>query len=145
MTSYESIFLQAEAVARGWLTSASTDQELYELGIIESNLTYEVDTTDIALYYTQPGIDYTETVTVDDKVKYIVTQKWVAICGNQNIEAWTEWRRTGAPTFFKQSVVSNIGAGRFPQRLFYPSDELKRNPNFPGQKMIYDKVWWDVN
>ncbi len=36
ISSYESLFLQAEATARGWLTGSGTDQELFEAGIAES-------------------------------------------------------------------------------------------------------------
>jgi len=38
-----------------------------------------------------------------------------------------------------------LGPTIFPARLLYPSAEVTRNGNFPGQKLIYDKVWWDVN
>ncbi|MBK7039241.1 MAG: SusD/RagB family nutrient-binding outer membrane lipoprotein [Bacteroidetes bacterium] len=40
---YESLFLQAEATARGWLIGAGTDQELFEAGIAESFKAYLTD------------------------------------------------------------------------------------------------------
>ncbi|HEY1032601.1 MAG TPA: SusD/RagB family nutrient-binding outer membrane lipoprotein [Flavipsychrobacter sp.] len=67
----------------------------------------------------------------------------VSFC-NQNIEAWTEWRRTGYPDFFTLSRNSRIGS-QFPQRLPYPEAEVTRNLNFPGQKPMTEKVWWDAN
>ena len=47
--------------------------------------------------------------------------------------------------FMIPSVKSIIGLGKWPNRMFYPSTELTRNPNVPSQHLIYDKVWWDVN
>jgi hypothetical protein len=67
------------------------------------------------------------------------------MCGNQNLEAWIEWRRTGFPDFFIQSKTSILGSGKFPRRLLYPSDEITSNSNFPGQKLLTDKVWWDAH
>lgn len=98
------------------------------------------------LYGVDPAYwsQYPATGSVQDKVKFIITQKWFAMCGNQGFEAWTEWRRTGYPTFFTISVNSIIGA-KFPRALFYPDAEVQRNRNFPGQRVITDKVWWDVH
>lgn len=79
-----------------------------------------------------------------DQLKFIITQKWYCMCGNQSLEAWTEWRRTGYPTFFTHSVNSVIGTN-FPQRFPYPDGEVSNNLNFPGQKTVTEKVWWDVN
>lgn len=81
---------------------------------------------------------------VEERIEFIITQKWFSMCGNQNIEAWTEWRRTGYPSFFVVSVNSRIG-NNFPQRFLYPDDEVSNNANFPGQKTVTDKVWWDIN
>lgn len=43
LSSYESLFLQAEATARGWLSGTATDQELFEEGIAESFRAYVTD------------------------------------------------------------------------------------------------------
>lgn len=83
--------------------------------------------------------------TNQQKLQHIITQKWFSMCGNQSIEAWTEWRRTGYPDFFKVSVASRIAAGAFPVRFPYPDGEASNNLNFPGQKLVKDKVWWDAN
>jgi len=80
-----------------------------------------------------------------DKLKYISTQKWFSMCGNQSIEAWTEWRRTGYPNFFVVSVASRIAPGAFPRRFLYPDREATNNLNFPGQSAITKSVWWDMH
>jgi len=97
-----------------------------------------------ATFYSDSVAPYPETATVEQQIKAIITQKWFAMDGNQNIEAWTEWRRTGYPDFFTISRASRIG-NQYPVRLPYPETELTRNLNFPGQKNITDRVWWDVN
>jgi hypothetical protein len=143
MTGYESFFLQAEAAARGWLTSAGSAQSLYEAGITENFASYGLPDTAASAYFTQPAIAF-PAGPVEDQVKAIITQKWIAMCGNQNDEAWIEWRRTNYPDFFTISVESLIG-NSFPERMLYPSGEVSNNGSFPGQKPITLKVWWDVN
>jgi len=138
MSSYESYFLQAEAVARGWMTGDATT--LYQKGI----------TASFTAYNAVPGTYITTQVaafpaTKAAQIGAIITQKYFAMACNQGFEAWTEWRRTGYPTFFVTPVVSSLPAGTFPARFLYPNTELTRNPNFPGAKLITDKVWWDVN
>lgn len=143
MTGYESLFLQAEAVARGWMTG--NEQQLYEDAITASFVSYGFVATDAQTYFTQAAIAYPTAGTLAQKEEAIITQKWISMDGNQNDEAWIEWRRTTYPNFFTISANSILGPGRFPERFFYPSVEVTRNANFPGQHLIYDKVWWDVN
>jgi hypothetical protein len=139
MSAAESYFLQAEAAARNWL--AGDVRALYEDGISASFASYNVT----------PGTYITTAVAafpatgLEAQLEAIITQKYFAMNGNQGFEAWSEWRRTGYPDFFVRSVESSLPAGQFPQRFLYPNTELTRNPNFPGAKIVTDKVWWDVN
>lgn len=143
MTSYESLFLQAEAAARGWI--AGDAEELFQMGIMLNMGEYGIDEADATDYMDNAyWAQYPSGGTVQDQIKHIITQKWFSMCGNQGIEAWSEWRRTGYPDFFTISRGSRIG-NQFPMRLPYPDDESSNNLNFPGQKLITDKVWWDVN
>ncbi|HEV7230737.1 MAG TPA: SusD/RagB family nutrient-binding outer membrane lipoprotein [Bacteroidia bacterium] len=144
MSDNESYFLQAEAAARGWL-NAGQQQFFYESGIRASYADYGIADSSATKYIAQPAIAYPLAGTFHDQLQAIITQKWISMCGNQGDEAWIEWRRTTFPSFFTQSMVSNIGSGRFPRILLYPSTEVTRNPNMPGQHFIYDKVWWDIN
>ncbi|MEC5142414.1 SusD/RagB family nutrient-binding outer membrane lipoprotein [Chitinophaga sp. 212800010-3] len=141
MTDYEANFLQAEAIARGWLPGSA--QALYNQGITNNFQAYGIDTTTAPAYYTQPDVAYPTGTAVETQVQAIITQKWAAMCGNETIEAWTEWRRTGYPSFFTISQASVIGAGRWPGIFLYPSSELTRNPNAPKTNhLVYEKVWW---
>jgi hypothetical protein len=143
ISATESYFLQAEAVARGWATGSLTT--LYEAGITASftatgagDATTYINTAPDAL----PAL--TAAVSVNDKVKAIITQKYYAMCGFQGFEAWTEWRRTGYPTFFVTSAGSTIAAGEFPLRMLYPNSELTSNLNYPGTVLINVPVWWGL-
>ena len=144
LTSYESYFLQAEAAARGW--APGNAKTLFESGIEANFDAYGLTPAQATTYITTArwGI-YPAAGTVQQQIRHIITQKWFSMNGNQGFEAWTEWRRTGYPDFLVQSATSILGPGRFPVRFFYPDAEFSRNANFPGQKLIYDRVYWDVN
>jgi hypothetical protein len=154
----ESEFLQAEAIARGWMTGE--DKMHYENGVYAGMNDY------LTLIYTEITEEHFDTTgygSVDGyiqdllvnwipyptdpakKVQAIIEQKWAAMSGNQGFEAWTEWRRTGYPDFFTPSVASLAGPGVWPVRMLYPTDEITLNANFPGTKKISDKMWWDAN
>jgi len=137
ISAAESYFLQAEAAARGWLGGNAL--ALYQQGITASFTSYTIT----------PGTYITDVVAQwpadrTAQIKAIITQKYFAMCGNQGFEAWTEWRRTGYPDFFVRSEASNLGNGLYPERMLYPNTEITRNSNFPGLKVVTERVWWDV-
>lgn len=142
ISASESSFLQAEAVVKGWGTGNA--EALYKAGITSS---FEAtgNTADAANYIAKaPDAKDFAIKSATDKVKAIITQKYYAMCGFQGFEAWTEWRRTGYPTFFVTSAASTLGAGRMPLRLPYALSEATTNSNYPGNIVIYTPVWWDV-
>lgn len=143
VSASETYFLLSEAAARGWI--ADDAQALYEAGITSSFLKWGLAETDASTYYAQSQIAFPSAGTQDDKVKAIVTEKWVAMCSNQSTEGWNEWRRTGYPDFFIVSLTSLITPGTFPERLPYPNSEIQTNQNTPPQPDITAKVWWDIN
>lgn len=155
LTSAESYFLQSEAVARGWVSAGATDEALFQNGI-RSSFSYYA--SQLGQVYPS-GTAYSDYIsfggywtvfpnggTLEEKIRFIITQKWFAMCGNQSFEAWTEWRRTGYPDFFVQPLNSVLGT-EFPQRLLYPVSESTSNGSFPagGVVPVTTKVWWDVN
>jgi Starch-binding associating with outer membrane len=138
----ESYFLQAEAAARGWGTGDAA--QLYDDGVVLSFLSWNLSFAQAATYAAQAAVQFPVAGTAEQKIKAIIFQKWTSMCGSQNVESWTEWRRTGYPDIFTISTTSNIG-NKFPARLLYPDSEITSNPNTPAQKTVTDKVWWDVN
>lgn len=154
LSDYESYFLMAEATERGWLNVGATSEDLYNWGIQLSYLALELpaDETDptsaYSVYIAQPDVDF---ASQSDKLEAIFFQKWYAMCGTQNFEAWTEGRRTGYleqnmgntladNKFFTRSL--NAGGMGVPNRILYPNAEITRNSNFPGQKPLDTKLWW---
>lgn len=161
LTSYESSFLQAEALARGWApaTMANEDSVMFATGILQNFNSYATEIADATgnpvdtsiKYYMGDGASipavywatYPVTGTTTDKLRHIITQKWFSMCGTQGYEAWTELRRTGYPDFLQRSVNSQIGT-EIPRRFKYPTSESTRNTNFPGLKLTTQKVWWNL-
>lgn len=138
----ESFFLQAEAVVRGWLTGSAVT--LFQSGITASFTTYNLAAAAPAYIATAPDAQWPATNLGDTaQIKAIIVQKYYAMNGNQTFEAWTEWRRTGYPSFFVVSQVGALGAGKFPLRLPYPNTELTTNGKFPGSVTLDVPVWWD--
>jgi hypothetical protein len=141
ISASESYFLQAEAVVRGWLDVGTPAADLFRSGIRASFTSYNAPGADTYIA-TAPAAQWPGGT--EDQIKAIITQKWVAMTGNQGFEAWTEWRRTGYPDFLIVSRATSLGDDRMPARILYPSSEVTRNENFPGVKEIYERVWWDV-
>ena len=146
ITASESDFLQAEAIVRGYLPgSASTS---YYAGIQASWNSWPQASAAIGglgAYEAQSAVSFAAASGLQAQVQLIITQKWVSMCGNQNFEAWCEWRRTGFPNFFTPSLSSLLSPGQWPLRTVYPSVELNENTNFPGEVPIYTPVWWGLN
>jgi hypothetical protein len=143
LSAAESYFLQAEAVARGWATGNVT--ALYTQGIQASFAATNAGDPTTYITTAPDGLPaLAAATTVNDKVKAIITQKYYAMCGFQGFEAWTEWRRTGYPTFFVTSAATTIAPGQMPLRMLYPNTELTSNLNYPGTIPIYTHVWWGL-
>jgi hypothetical protein len=142
ISAAESYFLQAEAVARGW--APGDVNALFKAGIKASFDALGLSAADYDTYITTAP-DAQLPADVNGRVKAIITQKYYAMNGFQGFEAWTEWRRTGYPNFLVKSQASTLGTNDLPARLLYPDTEITRNANFPGLKLITEKVWWDKN
>jgi hypothetical protein len=139
MSASESFFLQAEAKARTWMTGdAQTD---YEDAVVESFTYYGFTVDPLVLFAAAP---YMYEVAPADQIKQIAIQKWVSMCGNQNIESWIETRRSNQPAM-TPSLASFLLAGQLPARIPYVNGEAAANTSFPGQKPITTKMWWDNN
>ena len=139
MSNWESYFLQAEAIARGWLGGTATT--MYSNGIRESHLYHgftAADATAVAGLHPLSG-------SADAQAGLIMSQKWMAMNGTQCFEAYTELRRFAYalpyPTF-PASAVSVYGAGFMPYRFPLPESEVSTNPNTPTTKVVHTKMWF---
>lgn len=136
----EVLFLQAEAVERGWI--AGDAAALYRQAIEASMQRLGVAQAEIDAYLAQPEVAYAG-------LPSIGLQKWIALYGN-GPEAYAEWRRTGYPVLVAGPDALNGGA--IPVRLPYPESEARRNGENldeaiarQGGDGLSDPVWWDVN
>ncbi|MEL7118350.1 MAG: SusD/RagB family nutrient-binding outer membrane lipoprotein [Bacteroidota bacterium] len=137
ITGHESLFLQAEAMERGWMSGDA--KSAYDIAM------------DAAFFFAggndPSGLIADGAAYAYDGLESIHLQKWLSMAGTQCVEGWAEWRRTDIPRL-EQSVegtAANLGGSTFPRRAFYPVVELANNPNAPANTNIGDPVWWDVN
>jgi hypothetical protein len=166
LTSWESDFLQAEVAARGWGGASGDDQAFFYKGIQDNFSYYSKQIADVYGTSATSSVDsdylsgyllngtttgtpgywtiYPATGTTEQKLRFIITQKWFAMCGNQGFEAWTEWRRTGYPDFVTAIQSLSAGSQPKPKRFLYPTTESTTNTSYPGFKQITEKVWWDI-
>jgi hypothetical protein len=129
-SSYESDFLQAEAAARGWISGSATT--LYNAGITASF--NDLGATGATAYEAQTSVTYPTTAgtgltLLQTQVKAIITQKYIALNGFFNLEAYNEWRRTGYPVFPQNPASADQGAlsPTLPTRIPYPYSEFTTN------------------
>ncbi len=102
-----------------------------------------------------------------NKLKLIGMQKWVALFYMDNMEAWSEIRRTGYPELSSHTAKeiyddpsiytpgnlilnyrsSLIDQSSLMKRMYYPLTARTLNDNTPDASGYYgsDPVWWDVN
>lgn len=137
MGAYESLFLQAEAAQRGWISASA--EELYQAAIRESFVYMDADLAALPAYLEQASVKF------DDTVERIIEQKWLALIGTSSIEAWNDYRRTGLPEI-PNSLQAPTANAR-PLRMMYPETERMTNneeASKQGNDQITEaKVWWD--
>lgn len=119
----ESKFLQAEAVQRGFLTTGVA-QTLFNEGV-QASFTYLGAT--IGTYATQietvPNFGWAAST---DKIRAILTQKWIALSGIHGVENYINYTRTGFPVIPGSINGFNLQPSR-PKRLIYPLSEYNAN------------------
>jgi hypothetical protein len=147
-TSYESYFLQAEAVARGYISGDAAT--LYNAGITASFTYLGLTTAQATAYEKTTAVAYPTGGTVDAQVKAIIYQKYISLALMFSNEAYAEFRRTGYPVL-PQNPASADGAAvsqTLPRRLPYPLSELTNNgTNLASEGTINvftSKVFWDT-
>jgi hypothetical protein len=146
-TSFESMFLEAEAIARGWMTGNA--QNATSAAIKESFAWLAVPSADSAAtaYMTNnPIANWANAgTTVATQAKFIAYQKYIALCGTDPVEAWSDLRRLNMiPNSLYTS--KNAGSNALPIRLLYPSSETSTNAaNVKAEGTISQftsKIFW---
>jgi hypothetical protein len=118
----QSFFMQAEAAQRGMLTGDVAT--LFRQGVEESfrylGLPNALSAADAWIAgSTDPGVNIAVS---GNWLATILNQKWVAECGLDGLEAYSDYRRTGLPALY------SANASLVPQqRLLYPETEYTLN------------------
>lgn len=127
--SFESMFLQAEAIVRGWMPGDA--KSAYEAAVLESFVWLGVPDAEHAdsVYMANSSIANWDDAgsTVASKVNFIVFQKYIADCCIDPLESWADERRLHflPPGFI--SANTNKISGTLPVRLLYPQTEYTTN------------------
>ncbi|MBK8044695.1 MAG: SusD/RagB family nutrient-binding outer membrane lipoprotein [Haliscomenobacter sp.] len=153
MTSVESMFLQAEAIQRGWL--AGDKEAAYKAAVKESFRWLNVDKSQSAAdaafekWYAQEdelnnvNVSYTDAT---DKLKVVLFQKYMALNGTLPLETWTDYRRNGAYPAVPLSINTSRTSPIIPVRFLYPQREYDLNEaNVVANGTISQftsKIWW---
>jgi hypothetical protein len=131
VTYSEALFIQAEAAWRA--QNKDLAAKAYNAAVKAS--IKSVTKADASIEYIAAEASETETTITLQK---IMEQKYLAMF--VNIEAWTDWRRTGYPALTSNPNASIKG---IPRRLPTVIDERKYNPNAIVVEDILQPVWWD--
>ena len=152
MSAAESYFMQAESRERYF--GGDRAKALYDQGVLAAF----AETGEDGSSFIAPGGEYEyPTGPLEEKIKAISTQKWVACAyGVHFLEGFFEKNRTGYPKTsavystdasyvageFVTSKNSVLGPGQLPKRLVFPLLETQANPNAPALVPITTPVWW---
>ena len=151
MPSYESMFLYAEAVERGWFPG--TAQTAYEDAVRESFIWLGVpDAVNSANTYmaNNADADYTQAgPTLAEKVNFINYQKYLANTMIDPVESYSDIRRLPnmMPSDDYISKASGNSHTTLPLRLPYPSSEATTNGTNLAKQGTIDiyssKLFWE--
>jgi hypothetical protein len=142
----QSLFMQAEAVQRGLLPGNFSS--LYKQAIEESFRYLGVPNAIVSAdsYISGSTNRFVNIGISTNPLQTILYQKWVAECGLDGLEAWSDYRRTGYPFI---AVPSYAAPGQpTPLRLLYPETEYTQNAaNVNAQNQaptdIYKPIFWN--
>lgn len=125
----ELLFLQAEALVR---TGASNAAQVFTKAIIASMEACGITSTQYNPYLAFNG-GLASSLTLEEKLKKVIEQKFISLYGQNPHEAWIDQRRTGYPAL---QVPSNANASLnpslvIPKRVPYPiSERTTNNTNY---------------
>ncbi|GAB4024108.1 SusD/RagB family nutrient-binding outer membrane lipoprotein [Spirosoma gilvum] len=125
LQSHESLFMQAEAAQRGWITG--DPKTLYQSAITESFINVGRTAAEATAYYSQTGVNDVNWEASPNKIEAIITQKWASENGTAPFEAWSDYRRLGLPTNVPISQDPSTTVRQIPVRLLYPTTEYSNN------------------
>jgi hypothetical protein len=152
LISYAEVeLMKAEAAVLGWISSDANAH--FTAGVtaaINAWVAFDpsfVRTADqINTYIAARGFATSNT---QNRLRLIGEEYWAATWLN-DIESWSNWRRTGFPALTPTQDPNRFEANEIPRRLRYWEAEIGSNPeNYNkaktrmGGDLLMTKVWWD--
>jgi hypothetical protein len=142
--AYESLFLQAEAAQRGYISG--TASALYK-SAVEASFVFLGSTAAIADTYIGQVDALTNYAQASDKINLIITQKWASMNSVDPLESYSDWRRLGIPATLPVSAYPGVTVTHIPYRLPYTINETTLNSaNVPaggtGTDLFTSKIFW---
>ncbi|MDP9048178.1 MAG: SusD/RagB family nutrient-binding outer membrane lipoprotein [Bacteroidota bacterium] len=148
LSSAESLFLQAEGAAAGYILTPASAQGLYNAGIAASFADDLVPNAAAAAaaYAAQPAIAYPVAGSFAVQQKAIIVQKWAALNLYGAFEAFNEFRRTGYPDDIPLSIYAGANAPNQVTRIPYPFVEYATNASVVANQgtinIFTSKIFW---
>jgi hypothetical protein len=146
LTSFESFFLQSEAITLTWLSGNA--KTMYNNGVTESFKWLNIPNaaTEATNYLSNTDVRVNWPASAIDQQKVIHWQKYIAFNGNNHNEIWNDYRRLGVVAI-PLSLDPGRGSNPIPVRLLYPDSEYSLNTaNAVAQGSIdpfTSPVFWD--
>ncbi|WP_084438795.1 SusD/RagB family nutrient-binding outer membrane lipoprotein [Algoriphagus mannitolivorans] len=152
LISYAEVeLMRAEAAVRGWIsTDANTHFAAGVKGAIKAwelfDPSFARTEAEINTYISGRGF---ATATTENKLRLIGEEYWAATYLN-DIESWSNWRRTGYPALTPTKDPNAFEGNFIPRRLRYWETEIGSNPeNYAaavarmGGDLFATRMWWD--
>ncbi len=151
ITYAEVELMKAEASLKGWISSDANTH--FANGVaaainswVDFDPSFARSADQINAYIAGRGF---AAASAEDKLRLIGEEYWAATWLN-DIESWSNWRRTGYPTLVPTQDPNRFEANEIPRRLRYWETEIGANPeNYEaarariGGDNLMTKMWWD--
>jgi len=124
LTDFESLFVQAEAVERGFI--AGSGKALYNSALTQSFVYLGLPAADATAFASSEKTNVNYDI-APNKINLILMQKWISLNGIAPVEIWTDYRRSGIPNFLTFTADPNKANATPPVRLLYPQREISVN------------------
>lgn len=144
--------MAAEAILKGWISGDASAK--FTMGVTAAidawtafDAAFATSASDVSAYISSRGFD---SASAADKLRLIGEEYWAATWLN-DIESWSNWRRTGFPELTPTSDPNRYqGIDIIPRRLKYWENEISANPSNisaaisrMGADEFNTRVWWD--
>jgi hypothetical protein len=147
LPAFESLFFQAEAIARGWMAGGdAAAKTTFESAVTQSFIFLGLTAADATTYIANVATaQWTNSgTTVADKAKFITYQKYLSLCGIDALEAWNDHRRLNMIPNTGYLSNNPVRESKLPYLLPYPQSEITSNGvSVPTRASIFtEKLFW---